>query len=85
MDLDVGQSGFRCDLAVRAGLERSYRLGILVDTDPYYQNGNIIERDVLRPRLLRVFGWEILLVLSKDWLDNPAAVVQTIEEKLHTK
>ena len=82
VDLDVGQSGFRCDLAVRTAEEYSYRLGILVDTDAFYQNPSVIERDVLRPRLLRVFGWKILLVLTKDWLDNPAAVMKAIEEKI---
>src|SRR5205814_1211222 len=51
VELDVGQSRFRCDLAVRTNEERSYRLGILVDTDAYYQNSNLLERDVLRPRL----------------------------------
>jgi superfamily I DNA and/or RNA helicase len=82
VDLDVGQSGFRCDLAVRAGAENAYRLGILVDTETYYANANLLERDVLRPRLLRVFGWDILFVLTKDWCDDSTAVVQSIERTL---
>jgi very-short-patch-repair endonuclease len=82
VDRDVGQSGFRCDLAVRSPGERQYRLGIQVDTDSYYQNSNLLERDVLRPRLLRAFGWNVILVLTKDWFANAGAVMQSIEERL---
>ena len=82
VELGVGQSGFRCDLAVRSPQERSYRLGIMVDTQAYYQNNNLLERDVLRPHLLRVFGWEMMLVLTKDWFEGADAVVKAIETKL---
>lgn len=82
---DVGQSSFRCDLAVRATDERVHRLGILIDTEKYYQNDNVLERDVFRPRLLRNFGWEVMLVLTKDWLKDQSAVLATIEERLNTK
>ena len=85
VDRNVGQSSFRCDLAIRRPDERSYRLGILVDTDAYYQNSNLIERDVQRPRLLRVFGWNTMLVLTKDWFENAAAVLQAIERTVAGK
>jgi hypothetical protein len=78
VDLHVGQSEFRCDLAVRAAAERAYRLAILVDTEAYYQQGDVLERDVLRPRLLRRFGWTVLLVLTKDWLEDENVVLRTI-------
>src|SRR4029077_13375565 len=61
--LAVGQSAFRCDLAVFREGDPSYRLGVLVDTDDYYQHANILERDVLRPSLLRAFGWKVAHVL----------------------
>jgi very-short-patch-repair endonuclease len=48
----------------------------------HYQNSNLLEQDVLRPRLLRLFGWIVMLVLTKDWLANSAAVLQSIEERL---
>jgi predicted DNA-binding WGR domain protein/DNA polymerase III delta prime subunit len=82
VDADVGQSVFRCNLAVRKPDETRYRLGILVDTNAYYQNASILERDVLRPRLLRNFGWNVHLVLTMDWLENPDAVMQSLEAKL---
>ena len=82
VDHEVGQSGFRCDLAIRFSNEHRYRLGILVDTESYYQNDNILERDVLRPRLLRNFGWNVVLVLTKDWFESADIVMQAIERQL---
>jgi hypothetical protein len=82
VETNVGQSGFRCDLAVRVPGERFYRLGIMVDTDSYYQNANLLERDVLRPRLLRNFGWKVIVVLTKDWFADAQAVVQSVEQRL---
>jgi hypothetical protein len=84
VETNVGQSSFRCDLAVRVRDERRYRLGILVDTDSYYQNANLLERDLLQPRLLRNFGWNVVLVLTKDWFENANAVMQAIEQRLAT-
>lgn len=82
VDLDVGQSGFRCDLAVRGKGEPRYRLGIMVDTDSYYQINNVLERDMLRPRLLRHFGWYVVQVLTKDWFENTDGVLKSIVNRL---
>lgn len=84
VETHVGQSAFRCNLAVRVGGESRYRLGILVDTDGYYQNSNLLERDVLRPRLLRHFGWNVALVLTRDWLEDSNAVLQGLEQRIGT-
>jgi predicted DNA-binding WGR domain protein len=78
IDLDVGHSSFRCDLGVRRSNEQAYCAGILVDTDVYYQRTDIIERDVMRPRLLESFGWKITYVLAKDWFQSPTAVVKAV-------
>jgi predicted DNA-binding WGR domain protein len=78
VDLEVGQSSFRCDLAVRRPGERHYRAGIMVDTDAYYRQGDIIERDVMRPQLLETFGWNVTHVLAKDWLQNPSAIFESL-------
>jgi superfamily I DNA and/or RNA helicase len=82
VETNIGQSGFRCDLAVRDGNDRFYRLGILVDSHSYYQNTNLLERDVLRPRLLRSFGWNVVLILTKDWFEDADAVLQSLEQRL---
>ncbi|MEX0938807.1 MAG: AAA domain-containing protein [Pirellulales bacterium] len=67
VDRSVGQSHFRCDLAVYQQGDAIYRLGILVDGKSYYEQSDVLERDMMRPRLLRAFGWRIVHVLAKDW------------------
>lgn len=80
--IDVGQSDFRCDLAIRVADESRYRLGVVIDTDRYYRNENIFDRDVLRPRLLRAFGWKVVPLLTKNWFEDPDAVIHSLEEQV---
>ena len=82
VDLNVGQSRFRCDLAVRGGSDGLYQLGILVDTDGHYANSNLLDRYLMQPSILRAFGWRFALVLTKDWYHNPDHVLNRLE-KLH--
>lgn len=70
VELGVGQSHFRVDLAVRRPEESEFRLGILVDTPLQYEHSEPLERDVMRPRLLRAFGWRVESVLAKDWYER---------------
>jgi predicted DNA-binding WGR domain protein len=79
VDLAVGHSSFRCDVAIRRPDDRAYRLGILVDTDAYYLGTNLLERDVLKPKLLRAFGWKVAHVLTKDWYENRRGVLDWLE------
>jgi len=72
---DVGMSHFRCDVAVRRHGHERYRLGVLVDTEDFYRQDDIVARDVLRPDLLRSFGWTVEHVLTRDWLNDRAAIV----------
>jgi len=78
VDRAIGQSHFRCDLAVRRSGDHAYRTGILVDTDEYYRHVNLLERDVLRPKLLRAFGWNLAHVLTKDWYQDRAGVIDQV-------
>jgi len=82
VDLNVGQSKFRCDLAVRSNSESLYQLGILVDTDGHYANPNLLDRYLMQPAILRAFGWRFALVLTKDWYHNPDDVLARIEKIL---
>ncbi len=79
IDFAVGQSQFRCDLAIRREGDVCYRLGILVDTADYYQQTDLLERDLMKPNLLRAFGWRIAIVLSKDWWENSANVLARLQ------
>lgn len=81
VDLDVGQSHFRVDLAVRGDRDEAYRLGIVLD-DVAYRESDPFERDVQRPELLRNFGWNITHVLAKDWWDDPASEWERLKTQL---
>ncbi|MDQ1656789.1 MAG: hypothetical protein QOD41_1872, partial [Cryptosporangiaceae bacterium] len=76
-DLGVGQSGFRCDLAVRRPDVEDYQLAVLVDSQPG-AHGNEQERYVDRPRALHSTGWAVAHVLAKDWLADPAQVTERL-------
>ncbi|MCC7421949.1 MAG: DUF4011 domain-containing protein [Planctomycetaceae bacterium] len=80
VDRSVGQSHFRVDLAVFKDGDPRYRLGLLVDTDTHYRQRDLLEREVLRPRLLETFGWQVAHVLTLDWCLNRAAVLKRLEE-----
>ncbi|HEX9514504.1 MAG TPA: AAA domain-containing protein [Puia sp.] len=75
----VGQSDFKCSLAVKAKPEdEAYVLGILIDDGKHYQNKNLIEQYYQRPAILQQFGWKILPVFARDWLHHPQKVMELI-------
>ena len=82
VDQDVGQSHFRCDLAVRRNGDDAYCLGIVLDDDEYYQQSDLLERDVMRPRLLRHFGWNVATVLAKDWYNDATSILERLINKI---
>jgi predicted DNA-binding WGR domain protein len=82
VDLNVGQSKFRCDVAVRSKSDSLYQLGILVDTDGHYANPNLLDRYLMQPSILKAFGWRFALVLTKDWYHTPDDVLARIEKLL---
>lgn len=82
VDLNVGQSKFRCDLAVRGSVDSMYHLGILVDTDGHYANPNLLDRYLMQPGILKAFGWRFAWVLTKDWYHTPDDVLARLEKLL---
>ena len=78
VDHAVGQSHFRCDLAVRRDGDETYRLGIQLDGPAYYEQDDLLERDMMRPKLLRNFGWKTAFVPAKDWHENSEKVLEEI-------
>ena len=80
-DRNIGASHFRCDIAVRRDGDAQYRLGILVDTDRYYANDNLLERDLFLPDLLRAFGWPVARVWTKEWLEDREAVLSRLLDR----
>ena len=65
-----------------AARETVYRLAILLDNDGYYDQSDLLERDLMRPKLLRDFGWKAAFVLAKDWYEDRAAVLQRLDRLL---
>ena len=53
-------------------------LGILIDGDDYFAEPDALERDMMKPRLLRAFGWNITHVLTKDWHADKDAELERI-------
>jgi predicted DNA-binding WGR domain protein/DNA polymerase III delta prime subunit len=82
----VGQSGFKCSLAVRRTPEdEQYALAILIDDDQHYRNDNLIEQYYQRPAILKSFGWRVLTVYAKDWLHQPQKVIEQVLKALEER
>ena len=52
-----------------------------MDAGDFYRSGvQVMDREVYRPRLLQVFGWQVYSLLMKDWLlDREAMVAEIVE------
>ena len=80
---EVGQSDFKCSLAVKRRPEdEHYSLAILIDDERHYRNDNLIEQYYQRPAILGHFGWRVLPVYSKDWLHQPQKVMEWVLKAL---
>ncbi|MEZ6133232.1 MAG: AAA domain-containing protein [Planctomycetaceae bacterium] len=78
VDRYVGQSHFRCDLAVYRPGDQAYRLGILTDGRTWYRQSELLERELMKPQLLQAFGWQVEVVLARDWYENPDHVLKRL-------
>ncbi len=78
----VGQSRFKTDLAVREAGSDLHQVGILIDGDDHYAVTNPLERYLLRPGILRAFGWTVFEVLAKDWYHAPEEILTKIDRLL---
>jgi primosomal replication protein N'' len=68
VDCQVGDSGFRIDLAVRhREPPRGYALGIECDGATYHSDRSARARDVWREDILRRQGWTIYRIWSTRW------------------
>ncbi|WP_328996453.1 AAA domain-containing protein [Kribbella sp. NBC_01245] len=82
VETDVGESVFRCDLALRRTGETGHRLAVLVDTPERVAADSLLERLGTHPRALTTGGWQVRHVLTTDWTQNPEAVVAGLQEVL---
>jgi very-short-patch-repair endonuclease len=83
VELHVGTSGYRMDLAVVDPADPGhYVLAILTDGVSYREGATARDREVLREQVLRQLGWRVHRVWSLDWLDNPSKVIAGIVEAI---
>lgn len=80
-ETSMGQSRFRCDVAVRPAGAAQHQLAIMVDAQG---SAGLVEKFHTQPGILRAFGWQVLVVLAKDWWHEPLAVIERIEKVLRS-
>jgi superfamily I DNA and/or RNA helicase/predicted DNA-binding WGR domain protein len=85
-DINVGMSKFKISIAVKSKTEvGKYVLGIVLDSEAFYQSKNTLDQYVLRPGLLSAFGWKNTMIFRKDWLDRPDFVKAQLQLLLDGK
>jgi hypothetical protein len=83
VDVQIGVSGYRIDLAVVDPRDSSkYVLGIVCDGYGYSQAKTARDREILRYRVSEQLGWKLHRVWSLDWWENPERELQKIEQAL---
>ncbi|MEO7524430.1 MAG: AAA domain-containing protein, partial [Ferruginibacter sp.] len=79
----VGQSGFKCSLAIKEhASDETYCMSILIDDDNHYNTTNLVEQYYQRPAIMRSFGWRCMHVFSKDWLQQPDKIMALINKRI---
>ncbi|NUR98112.1 MAG: DNA helicase, partial [Kribbellaceae bacterium] len=82
VDVAVGESVFRCDLALKLPGDSGYRLAVLVDTPERVAADTLLERLTTHPSALTTTGWRVHHVLTTDWTRSPEAVVSQLLDAL---
>jgi very-short-patch-repair endonuclease len=85
VDMQVGASRYRIDLAVRDPRdERRYLLGIECDGVTYHSARTARDRDLLRQLVLQRMGWRIHRVWSTEWFHDRdraiAGILKSVEQ-----
>jgi hypothetical protein len=78
----VGESVFRCDLALRRPGDEGHRVAVLVDTSERIAADSLLERLSTHPRALAAGGWRVHHVLVSDWARDPEAVIVSLLDAL---
>jgi very-short-patch-repair endonuclease len=83
VDQQVGDSGFRIDLAVRhPKMVDTYALGIECDGRSYHSSFTARARDIWRQQILESRGWTIHRIWSTNWWMDPDAEVAKILSRI---
>ncbi|MDX6240182.1 MAG: hypothetical protein QOG10_5002, partial [Kribbellaceae bacterium] len=79
---EVGESVFRCDLALRRTGDVGFQLAVLVDTPERIAADSLLERLSTHPRALAGGGWRVHHVLVGDWTRDPDAIIARLLDAL---
>ncbi|HEX5446808.1 MAG TPA: hypothetical protein VFW87_23525, partial [Pirellulales bacterium] len=69
---------------VRGPQDTAYRLGVLIDTDAWYCQTDVLERELMKPKLLEAFGWRTAQVLTKEWYEDRERVLSRLDRLCRT-
>jgi hypothetical protein len=83
VDTVVGESVFRCDLALKLPEDTGHRLAVLVDTPDRVASDTLLERLTTHPSALATTGWRVHQVLTTDWTRSPETVIANLLNALH--
>ena len=67
VDMQVGSSGYKIDLAVKHPKKHCYVLAVECDGAAYHSSKTARDRDRLRQEILERLGWTFYRVWSTDW------------------
>jgi hypothetical protein len=79
----VGESVFRCDLALKLPGDTGHRLAVLVDTPDRLAADSLLERLTTHPRALTATGWRVHHILTTDWARTPDTVIAHVLDALN--
>jgi len=82
IQLQIGVSGYRIDLAVMSEDVDGYDLGIECDGKMWHSTPAARDRDWMRQEYLERLGWTIHRVWSTSWIRDPQGELNRIEQSL---
>lgn len=80
----VGDSGYRIDLAIYDERNSKFILGIECDGAMYHSSASARERDVYRQEFLESKGWKIHRIWSHNWWNNSKRELEKIKNILES-
>lgn len=83
LDLMVGTSSFRVDIAVRdPKTTNQYLAGIICDGEGYYKTRTVRDREYVQSLVLKRLGWKVIRLWSLDWHNNKERTLNQILDAL---
>ncbi|MCL0031956.1 DUF3320 domain-containing protein, partial [Dehalococcoidia bacterium] len=82
IQIQVGVSGYRIDMAIESEDGNGYDLAIECDGATYHSSASARDRDRIRQNILEGLGWTVHRVWSTSWIKNQDHEIDLIEKSL---